>query len=129
MYRGIHTHQETSNDVDDVAACEVADTPLREVAWDRPNPMRDKAVHQKVPKKEEDEHRIELHAIGERDRGDASAVAKGKRARGMVFRRQTSSYICTSFEQYGGKRNQDLRDDCDRQLEHDEERLGDGALR
>ena len=85
--RHSHTQQETSNDVDDVAACEVADTPLHEVAGDRPNPMRDEAVHQKVPKEEEDEHRIELHAIGERDRGDASAVAEGKSARGMVFRR------------------------------------------
>ena len=47
----------------------------------------------------------------------------------MGFRRQTFSYICTSFEQYEGKRNQYLRDDCNRQLEHDEERLGDGALR
>ena len=43
--------------------------------------------------------------------------------------RLSSSYICTSFEQHGIKRNQDLRDDCDRKLEHDEERLGDGALR
>ena len=110
--RHSHTQQETSNDVDDVAACEVADAPHRQVAYiwfifkyhyldnhfcqnnnyyydtaDRPNPMRDKAVHQKVPKKEEDEQRIELHAICERDRGDASAVAEGKRARGMVFRR------------------------------------------
>jgi hypothetical protein len=55
--------------------------------------MRDDAVHEKVPKKDEYEHRMELHAIGERARSDASAVAKKAR-----------------------------------QLEHDEERLGNGAL-
>jgi sRNA-binding protein len=79
--------EETSNDVDDVAAGEVTNSPPRKVAGDRPNPMHDEAVHHKVPKEEEDQHRKKLHAISELDRGDASAVAEGKRARGMVFRR------------------------------------------
>jgi len=97
--------------VDDVAACEVADAPHRQVAYiwfifkyhyldnhfcqnnnyyydtaDRPNPMRDDAVHEKVPKKDEYEHRMELHAIRERGRSDASAVAKKARA-GFAGRR------------------------------------------
>jgi hypothetical protein len=88
-FRGVAlaTREETSNDVDDVAAGEVTNSPPRKVAGDRPNPMHDEAVHHKVPKEEEDQHRKKLHAISELDRGDASAVAKGKRARGMVFRR------------------------------------------
>ena len=38
-------------------------------------------------------------------------------------------YMTPSFEEYGGKGSQDSREDCDCQLEHDEESLGDGALR
>jgi hypothetical protein len=48
--------------------------------------MRDDAVHEKVPKKDEYEHRMELHAIRERGRSDASAVAKKARA-GFAGRR------------------------------------------
>ena len=66
--------------MDDVAACKVADAPYHKVTANRPNPMRDDAVHEKVPKKDEYEHRMELHAIGERARSDASAVAKKARA-------------------------------------------------
>lgn len=55
--------KKTSDNVHDVSSREVNDTPLRQEA-SSPKPMCDDAVDQEVPKEKEDEHRVELHALG-----------------------------------------------------------------
>lgn len=65
--------RETSNDVDNVATRKINGTPLRKVAI-APKPVGNDAVHKEMPEEKENEHGMELHAVGEGAGSDESTV-------------------------------------------------------
>ena len=69
----VREREETSNDVDHVAAGKVNAAPLGKVAH-APEPVSNDAVHEKMPEEEEDKHGMKLHAIGEGASRDDGAV-------------------------------------------------------
>ena len=69
---------QTRNDVYDEAAGKINGAPLRKITLGCPKPMGDDAVYEEVPEEEEDEHRVEFHALGEGTGSYASAAGMGR---------------------------------------------------
>ena len=69
---GAHGTGNSGQDVDDVAAGEVQHAPPPQNAVWVPVHVGDRAVHEAMPEKEKDQHRVKLHALREGARCDAS---------------------------------------------------------
>jgi len=114
---------ETRNDVHDEAAGKIKGAPLRKITLGCPKPVGNDAVYEEVPEEEEDEHRVEFHALGEGTGSYASAAGMSRDQEGRF-----SNYDPSYAPQKDAQKRDYLRDDSECELEHDEDRFGDSSL-